>query len=232
MLIAGWQKVTLVDYPDKIATMIFTPGCNLRCRFCHNPNLVLPDRIVLNSITSEQDFFEFLERRSFVLDGVVICGGEPTLQSDLLFFCEKIKKLTWLAIKLDTNGRDPMLVGLLIDKKLIDYVAMDIKCHEAQRLSLLQSKEKIHPYLETIALLKNWSLDYELRTTMIKGWHTKENFLDICKIIQGSKRYVLQQYRKGDTIDPLFDGESFASSEMDEFVIQWSEWVRQCLWRE
>ena len=94
MLIAGWQKVTLVDYPDNIATMIFTPGCNLRCRFCHHPNLVLTERMRVSDIISEQVFFDFLEKRYSMLDGVVICGGEPTLQWDLLLFCEKIKRLT------------------------------------------------------------------------------------------------------------------------------------------
>ncbi len=128
MNLSGIKKSTLLDYPGKIATLIFTPGCNFRCGFCHNPEFVLPDRVekLRKDFISEEIFFRFLKTRIGFLDGVVICGGEPTIHSDLMGFCKKIKDLGFL-VKLDTNGSRPEVIRDLLDANLIDYIAMDVK---------------------------------------------------------------------------------------------------------
>ena len=126
MIIAGLQKLTLVDYPEKLACTVFLAGCNFRCPWCYNPELVLPEKIKNNSQISKKGFFDFLKYRISLLDGVVICGGEPTLNNDLPIFCKEIKKMGYL-IKLDTNGSNPEMIKNLIDEKLIDYIAMDVK---------------------------------------------------------------------------------------------------------
>ena len=126
MKIGGLQKFTLIDYPAKIAATIFTVGCDFRCPFCHNPELVLPEEIKKNSQISEKELFAFLEERRGFLEGICIGGGEPCINEDLPQFCEKIKKMGYL-VKLDTNGSRPEMLEILIDKSLVDYVAMDIK---------------------------------------------------------------------------------------------------------
>ena len=126
MKIGGLQKSTLIDYPGKIACTVFLIGCNFRCPWCYSSELVLPDKKEKQPIISEKDFFSFLGQRKDVLDGVVVCGGEPTINSDLSEFVRKIKKMGF-KVKLDTNGSNPETIKDLINKKLIDYIAMDIK---------------------------------------------------------------------------------------------------------
>lgn len=231
MLIAWIQKTTLVDYPHKVATLLFTAWCNLRCRFCHNPELVLPEQIKKLVPIPEENFFVFLNARKHLLDGVVISGGEPTLQPNLLNFCQRIKEESWLAIKLDTNWRDPRMVKQLIDQQLIDYVAMDIKIDEAQRLALLQKKEKQHPYLNTINLLLSWEVTYEFRTTIIKPYHTKESFSSMLELIRWAQQYALQTYRPQKTLDPTFDGCACTEKEMQAFQQQARAYVTNCVIR-
>jgi pyruvate formate lyase activating enzyme len=126
MVISGLQKTTLIDYPGKIACIVFLAGCNFRCPWCYSSELVLPLKIAKQPRTSEQEFFNFLRGRQGLLEGVVICGGEPTINKDLDKFIEKIKVLGY-AVKLDTNGSNPEMLKNLVDLRLIDYVAMDIK---------------------------------------------------------------------------------------------------------
>ena len=222
MLIAGIQPTTLVDYPDKVATLVFTPGCNLRCRFCHNPELVLPEALRNTQLIPEEHFSTFLYHRKWLLDGVVISGGEPTLQSDLFAFCVAIKKLGY-CIKLDTNGRDPNLVRQLIDAQLVDYIAMDVKIDFAQRFRLLQTKEKSHPYLETIALLLEARIPYEFRTTLIKPYHTADSITSILSLIRWAQCYALQTFRPIITLDPTFLWHAFTRAEM----LQWKKYALQ-----
>ncbi len=230
MLIAWVQKTTLVDYPDKIASIIFTPWCNLRCRFCHNPELVIPQSIQVIEKIPEENFFAFLDTRIWLIDAVVISGWEPTLQRDLPDFCRKIKE-KWFAVKLDTNWRDPEIVRQLIDQHLIDYVAMDIKIDQPQRLQLLQSKEKSHPYLATIQLLLNSSIEYEFRTTLIKPYHNLYSFTAMLQLIPNAKRYYLQIYRPQLTLDTTFDGNPFSYAEMHAFQLLAKEYVQECYLR-
>jgi pyruvate formate lyase activating enzyme len=172
MQIAGIQKTTLLDYPGKVATTIFTAGCNFRCGFCHNAEQVLPELIVKESshFIPEEAFFNFLDQRKSILDAVVICGGEPTLQPDLKNFIQKIKNLGFL-VKLDTNGHAVDIVRDLIDEKLIDYVAMDIKTSPSKYAELVGvdlGEKYFASHNAMLDLLKNSGIEYEFRTTVIK----------------------------------------------------------------
>ncbi len=191
MYIKGLQKLTLLDYPDKMACTVFTAGCNFKCPFCHNASLVFnrdDDRI------SEQDFFDFLSKRIGVIDGVCITGGEPTLQTDIVQFIEKIKQLGFL-VKLDTNGYRPDVLKYLVDEKLIDYVAMDIKnCKEKYPLTSGVENIDISLIEQSVDFLLADNIDYEFRTTVVKDYHNPEDILKIGEWIKGAKRYYLQAF--------------------------------------
>jgi len=219
MQISWINKFTMIDYPGKIACVIFTPGCNFRCGFCHNPEFVLPEKLKesMKTLISEKALFSFLEKRKWLLDWVSICGWEPTLQKDLVDFCKKIKDM-WYSIKLDTNWRDPKVIKELIDKSLIDYVAMDIK-NPKWKLSEIAGVELDEiPYLESINLLLDSDIDYEFRTTVIKWIHTTNDIEEISKLISWAKNYFIQNFRKGTTLNPNFAWESFRESELENFL--------------
>lgn len=233
MLIWGIQKVSFVDYPGKIAAVCFTVWCNLRCRYCYNNAFVLPDKIKEQTDThiSEDDLFQFLRQRKGLLDGVVICGWEPLIHTDLLPFLEKIKNL-WFAIKLDTNWFLPKKLQEILSTGLIDYVAMDVKYDLAQLSEVLLTKQKITPFLTSLALLRDSGIDYELRTTVIKGYHTLEIMERIREIVSGAPRYVLQNFfATSSMVDPDFDGQPFTPSEMDELADVVRPYVGECLVR-
>ena len=192
MFIAGLQKSSLLDYPEKIAAIVFTQGCNFRCGYCHNPELlkISSDK---HPFCSEEDFFEFLNRRKGKLDGVVVTGGEPCIHSDLEKFISKIKELGFL-VKLDTNGTFPDRLGKLLDKKLIDYVAMDIKAPLEKYHKItgtLINKEQIS---NSVSLIKQSGIDYEFRTTVVKSQLIFEDFEKIGELLDGAKRYYLQKF--------------------------------------
>jgi len=209
MIIAGLQKLTLVDYPEKLACTVFLAGCNFRCPWCYNPELVLPEKIKNNPKITKKDFFDFLKFRKNLLDGVVICGGEPTLNQDLPFFCRKIRKMGYF-IKLDTNGSNPQMIKDLIKEKLIDYVAMDIKAPEdkyVQTINLKKSslKNLLKNIKESIDILKKEDIDYEFRTTIVPKLLEKEDIIKIARWIGPAKKYYLQNFQgERDTIDPNF----------------------------
>lgn len=232
MYIAGIQKTTLLDYPNKVATMIFTAGCNMRCHFCYNTQFVLPEKLkeTFDHLINEDAFFAFLEKRTWHIDGVVICGGEPTLQADLYDFIVKIKSRGFL-VKLDTNGRDPVLVQKLITTNMIDYIAMDIK-YPLDDLAILSGvQEDTEKYQQTIDILCSSSIDYELRTTVIGRYHTPAIMHRIGKAIQWAKRYVLQNYLPGKTLNPTFDGLSYTREEMEYLASIMQPYVQQILLR-
>lgn len=219
MLLSAIQKSTLLDYPGKIATLVFTPGCNFRCAFCHNPEFVLPEKLepLRKGFIPEEIFFRFLKTRQGFLDGVVICGGEPTIHADLPDFCAKIKELGFL-VKLDTNGSRPDTVESLLDAGLVDFIAMDIK-HPLERYSELTGRPNdAEAYRRSIETIMRKSPDYEFRTTVIKGRHTKEDMEEMTKSIKGAKKYFLQNYRSGNTLDACFEGESFTSEELEDLA--------------
>ena len=164
MIIGGLQPVTLLDYPQKLAAIIFTSGCNMRCPFCYNPSLVIPEAIEKSGFIPEEDVVGFLKKRKKYLDGVVLTGGEPAMQPDVKNFCRKLKKLGY-SIKFDTNGLLPDLLSDLISEKLIDYIAMDIKgpMVNYNKFSGVDAGENIE---KSIKLIKDSGLPHEFRSTL------------------------------------------------------------------
>ncbi|HBY21221.1 MAG: anaerobic ribonucleoside-triphosphate reductase activating protein [Clostridiales bacterium GWE2_32_10] len=196
MNIKGLIKTSLIDYPGKIATTIFVGGCNLRCPYCHNGDLVLtPNNL---KTYTESEVWEHIEKRKKLLDGICITGGEPTLYDDLPDFIEKIKD-HGLLVKLDTNGTNPEMLKKLLDNNSLDYVAMDIKnSREKYSLTTNINVADLVKVDESIKLLIDSNIDYEFRTTVVRELHDEENFHEMGKWINGAKRYYLQQYEESD----------------------------------
>ena len=193
--------MTLIDYPGHIAATVFTVGCNFRCPFCHNPELVSSIEYQVSSIL-ERDFFDFLESRQGKLEGVCITGGEPTIQPDIVEFIRKIKELRY-KVKLDTNGARPDILRLLYAKKLLDFVAMDIKSDLENYSRTTNSKVDLERIKLSVDLIRNSGVDYEFRTTAVPGLHKEEDFAKIGKWLEGAKKYVLQAFEdKGKILDP------------------------------
>ena len=193
MILGGFQKLTLLDYPGKIATTVFTVGCSFRCPFCHNPELV--DLRLAHNEESESEFLKFLEKRQGILEGVCITGGEPTIQPDIIDFIRKIKKMGFL-VKLDSNGTRPDVLKKLLDEKLLDHIAMDIKSSLEKYSETTDSKVDKDRIRMSVNLIRNSRLPYEFRTTVVPGLHTEKDILDIVKWIDGAEAYYLQEYRE------------------------------------
>ena len=204
MQIGGLQKITLIDYPGRIAATVFLIGCDFKCPWCYSSELVLPEKIKKQPRISQKEFFKFLKERKELLEGATICGGEPSINKDLPQFCKKIKKAGYL-VKLDTNGSNPKMLKKMIDEKLIDYVAMDIKLPREKYQKILGRKIKIEDIEKSVKILKEGKVDYEFRTTVVPTILTKEDILKIAKWISGAKRYYLQNFRPEKTIDPKFE---------------------------
>lgn len=219
MKIGGLQKVTLVDYPGKIACTIFLSGCNFKCPFCYSKELVLKEEIDNHPEIKEKELFSFLRERKGMIDACVICGGEPTINHEIIQFIRKIKDLGYL-IKLDTNGYCPDKLKELIDQNLVDYIAMDIKsCFKDYSLAAGVNVD-ISRIKESIELIKNSGIDYEFRTTIVPKIHTKESIIEMANDIGGAKKYFLQTFRsEKETIDPEFSKlKPFPEEELKEIV--------------
>lgn len=194
MKISGFQKTTLLDYPNLVACIIFTQGCNFKCGFCHNSDL-LPNS---TGVIEETEIFEYLNMRKKILDGVVISGGEPTIQKDLKEFIKKIKTFN-LKVKLDTNGTNPKLIKELIEEKLVDYIAMDIKNNFDNYDKVIGTKTNIENIKKSIDIIKNSNIDHEFRTTIMKNYHNLENIKNICELI-GNSKYYLQNFKDSENV--------------------------------
>ena len=192
MRIGGLQKLTLLDYPGKVACTVFLSGCNLRCPYCHNPGLVLPEQSEGSEIP-EAEVLSFLERRKGKLDGVCITGGEPTLQPELPEFLEKLRRLGY-AVKLDTNGTNPDMLEALAQEGLLDYAAMDIKNSPDRYAETCGGVDLLGPVKRSAALLMAGAVDYEFRTTVCAPLHTPEEMAGIGRWLKGAKRYFLQPF--------------------------------------
>lgn len=203
MKISGFSKLTLLDFPGVIACEIFTQGCNLKCPFCQNSSLI--DMNDSYNYT-EEEIIDFLERRKKILDGIVITGGEPTVQKDLVRFIQDVKNLGY-KVKLDTNGFRPNILKELLDKNLLDYVAMDIKnSFEKYDITCGMKNLVIENIKKSIEILKNSNIKYEFRTTIIKEYHTKQDILKILDIIGNSKYYLQNFEMSSDVIDKNLHG--------------------------
>lgn len=213
MLLDGLQKLTLLDFPDKMACTVFTHGCNFRCPFCHNASLVEGD----NAHLPLEEFEKFLKKRQGILDGVAITGGEPMLQKDLKDFIKMIRSYGYL-VKLDTNGTYPEKLEELIDEGLVDYVAVDIKnSPEKYGRTIGVEGFDITPIRKTVELLKKGKVPYEFRTTVVKELHEAADFEIIGKWLEGVPRYFLQQFV--DSGDVLSQGMSAHDEDtMREFL--------------
>ena len=201
MQIRGWVKTSLIDYPGKIATVLFTSGCNFRCPYCQNSELVLHPESLPEIDPAE--IFQLLTRRRGLIDGMVITGGEPTLQNGLDDFLRKASELG-LAIKLDTNGYRPQVLRELLERGLLNYVAMDIKTSLARYPLAAGVPVDVQRIEESVRLNLSSGIDYEFRTTVVPGIVTPEDVEEISKLIAGARKYILQQFRPQVTLDPLF----------------------------
>ncbi len=227
MQISAVNKFSLIDYPGKSSAIVFTPWCNFRCPFCHNSEFVLPEKLkdIYKSLIPEEAVFNFLETRKWLLEGVSICWGEPSMQKDLKDFCAKVKSM-WFLVKLDTNGRAPKLIKQLLDEKLVDYIAMDVKNEVWKFRDIVWIELDENPYLESIKLLLNSDIDYEFRTTVIKWFHNKEIIENIAKYISGAKSYYLQNYKWWNTLNPNFEWQSFNETELEYLKTIASKYIK------
>lgn len=192
MQIHGLQKMTLLDFPGKVACTVFIAGCNMRCPFCHNSYLVTD--IKNENAMSTEEVLRFIESRQRILDGVAITGGEPLLYEDVIPFIREIKKMG-LSVKLDTNGTFPERLKAVIDEGLVDYVAMDVKnCFERYGETVGVKDFDIAPIKESISLLINGECDYEFRTTVVKQFHSPADIESLAYRIKGAKKYFLQSF--------------------------------------
>ncbi len=191
MLIGGFQKMTVLDYPGKVACTVFFAGCNLRCPFCHNASLVMDNWI---SGVDEGEIFAYLEKRKGLLDGVCITGGEPLLNEEIEDFIRRIKDMGYL-VKLDTNGTNPKMLRRLIKNGLVDYVAMDIK-NSAEKYAMTCGVKAVNftKIEESINLLIGGNIDYEFRTTVVEPLHTTEDIEAVGKLVKGAKALYLQGF--------------------------------------
>ena len=215
MKIKGLQKLTLLDFPGEIACTVFLGGCNFRCPFCHNASIVMPEREAEN--ISADSFFDFLDSRRGKLTGVCVSGGEPTVHPDLADFLQAIKS-RGLRVKLDTNGYLPKSLRELIDRKLLDYVAMDIKnSEECYGRTVGIDGFDTAPIGESAALLMEGRVDFEFRTTVVRQLHTAESIRDIGRWLRGEEKFFLQTFK--DSGDLLSDGLSaYGDGEMKELL--------------
>lgn len=221
MNIGGLQKTTLIDFPGKLASTIFTKGCNLRCSYCHNADLVLGNNLTRDF--SEEEIFNFLEKRKNILDAVCISGGEPLMQEKILEFLYQVKKMGYL-IKVDTNGFYPIKLKELIKSELVDYLAMDVK-HSAENYEKAVGIKDIdlNKINESIEILQTNQIPFEFRTTAVKGIHTERDFIKIGNWLKGPYQFFLQNYENsGDILASRLNSKhslkSFTKKELESFL--------------
>ena len=223
MEIKGFIDLSFVDWDGKLSCVIFLPNCNFRCPFCHNTTLVLhPERGETIPFERVEDY---LKKQRGWIDGVCITGGEPTLHRDLADLCSKLKEMGFL-VKVDTNGTNPMMVKELMDRGLIDYIAMDIKApltvEKYSRAAGINAEKLLGKVKETVRILLESKMDYEFRTTVVPTLHEEEDIKEICDGIKGCKKYVLQKFDVSlgkTTIDPDFSKlKPFTDDEMKTFL--------------
>ncbi len=201
MKIGGLQRVSLIDYPGKISAIVFTQGCNFRCSYCHNPELVDPEQF--QPCLPEKDILEFLNKRQGKLDAVTLTGGEPSCQADLIPFIKQIRKLGF-AIKIDTNGTRPDVITSLFKEKLIDYIAMDVKAPPDKYALIVNAPVDTESISGSVRMILASNIAHEFRTTIVQSQLTETDLLAIAGDIRGAKRYILQKYRPTKPLDRKF----------------------------
>jgi pyruvate formate lyase activating enzyme len=226
MIFGGLEKFSLIDYPGKSCAIAFTVGCNFRCPYCHNPELVvttsetvtIPGKIILN----------FLKTRVGKLDALTITGGEPTLHTDLLAYIQKVKHLGFL-IKLDSNGTRPDVLKQALERKLVDYIAMDVKAPLRKYAGVVARPVAEEKIKESIALLKNSGIDYEFRTTIVRSQLSKKDILEIGDVVSGARRYYLQKFVPGKLNNPAYVKEhTYSDEELEVLQKEIAKKVQMC----
>ncbi|HYQ60999.1 MAG TPA: anaerobic ribonucleoside-triphosphate reductase activating protein, partial [Desulfatiglandales bacterium] len=228
MIIGGLQKTSLIDFPGKVSCVCFVSGCNFRCPYCHNPDLVdLPAKPFID----ESSFLALIRERQGFLDGVVISGGEPTLQKDLPAFVSRIKREGY-AVKLDTNGSHPKMIRELLEKRLLDYIAMDVKTDPSLYPLYMQREIDPSDICSSIKLIMASGIPYEFRTTCVRPIVSEETVQSIGRLIQGSFLYVLQQFNRTRVLQPDFFERGKAGYDQEEMMHLKSiaePWVEKCI---
>ena len=252
MIIGGLQKFSLLDYPEQLAAIVFTQGCNYRCQYCYNPMLVRPDvhdkfknrasaspesgdqngRPQFSPLVKaifEDDFFVFLRNRQNKLDAVVITGGEPTLHEDLPEFIKKIKQLGY-KIKLDTNGTNPEMIAKIVKEKLIDYVAMDVKGSPRKYGEIIGVKPNLADIKKSIKIIMDSKLPYEFRTTIVPGLIEITDIKEIGELIKGARKWFLQQFKnETELVNTKWQSQRpYKSSEMEAMCKIAQNYVKIC----
>ena len=239
MLIGGVQELTTLDFPGRLAAVVFTLGCNFRCGYCHNPQFIQCQGETLTSRIPEEVFFKFLEKRKGKLEGVCISGGEPTLQPDILEFARKIKNMGFL-VKLDTNGTMSGVLEKMIAEKVVDFFAMDIKTSLSRYGEIINTFPRssksgvgedllINEVKKSKEIIQNSGLPYEFRTTAVKGKHTKEVFEEIGEWLKGAETYFIQNFRNKKTLAEEYKNEEgFSEKELAEFKKLMGKYVKNC----
>ena len=199
MKIGGLQRISLIDYPKELSAIIFTKGCNFRCPYCHNPELVVGSANIINT----DIVLDFLKNRVGKLSAVSITGGEPTLHSDLPEFIKQIKSMGY-KVKLDTNGTNPNMLKQIIDEKIVDYVAMDVKAPLDKYSTVVGVEVNIANIVDSINIIKESDIYYEYRTTVVESCLVKEDIISIAEMIKGAKIYYLQRFIPSKTLDSSF----------------------------
>ncbi|MDI6826159.1 MAG: anaerobic ribonucleoside-triphosphate reductase activating protein [Candidatus Aenigmarchaeota archaeon] len=216
MMIKGFQKLSLIEYPGKIAAIVFVGKCDFGCHFCYNTDLIknydkVPD-------IPEKEITDFLAERKGLLDGISITGGEPTVHKDLPEFAKKIKDMGFL-VMIETNGSNPEMIKELIDKKLVDYIAMDIKAPLEKYDEVAGVKVNKKKIQGSVDIIRNSSIDYEFRTTVIPKHFNEKDALAIGKWLKGSKRFFLQQFRPDKTLDESYQKvEQYPPEKLKKFA--------------
>lgn len=219
MKLAGLQKTSVIDFPDQISAVVFTQGCNFYCPYCHNSQLIPLKPGSGREAMPEDYFFNFLEKRNNLLDGVTITGGEPLLQQDLKDFMFKIKNEHKLLLKLDSNAADPKKLKELIEADLIDYLAVDIK-FSWSNYDRLAPNNLVSKIRESVSMILDSEIKYEFRTTVVPSLHDKKEIEKIAQQIEGAERFFIQNFRPINTLEPeLRNQRSFAPSELQEFKV-------------
>ncbi|MDD2677840.1 MAG: anaerobic ribonucleoside-triphosphate reductase activating protein [Candidatus Paceibacterota bacterium] len=218
MFFGGLQKTTLVDYPGKVAATLFTLGCNFRCPYCHNPELVLPELIKNQPKISQKDVLEFLEERKNLLEGICLTGGEPLIHKEIKDFIKTVKAMGYL-IKLDTNGSFPDILENLIEEKLIDYVAMDIKGPKKKYEFFLFDSVPLANIEKSVKILKKGRVDYEFRTTLAPEILDEKDIIDLVNWIKPARRYFLQNFQAKKNVNPEFQKKKPWERERAEALI-------------
>ncbi len=226
----GFVKTSLIEYPGKIVSVAFVGGCNFRCPFCQNPDLVLNPRSLPS--TGEKEVIDHLLSKRKWLDGLVITGGEPMLEKDLPNFLSKIKKEGFL-VEIETNGTNPGMLRDLVKRSLVDYLALDIKApfewEKYRKVAGIVDKKLLGKVKESVKILLSSNIDYELRTTVVPGLADQEDLISIARSFEGVKKYVLQQFVPKITLDKQYEKiDPYSKDKLEEMKEKIADCVEFC----